>query len=124
MNQDKKAAHPSDRRQFSRVHFRHELILRGDDGVIYRGAFNDISLKGMLFWSEPPPPEGTLLSGEMPLGEDVLRLQGEVLRVIPGVGTAIRFVEMDVESFSHLRRMVSLNMGDSERIDEEFFSSL
>lgn len=124
MSHDPKLPHPSDRRQFSRVQFNHELTLRGDDGMIYRGAFNDVSLKGMLFWCETLPKEGTVLQGDLPLGEDMLHIHGEVLRRIPDVGVAVHFLEMDVESFSHLRRLVALNLGDSERIDQEFFSTL
>ncbi|NGZ27973.1 MAG: PilZ domain-containing protein [Magnetococcales bacterium] len=113
-----------DRRQFSRVDFRHELIMRDSKGREFKGAFNDISLRGMLFHSDPLPDEGETLSGLLPLGEDAMTISGVVLRASPERGAAVRFENMDVESFSHLRRLVSLNMGDAERIDSEFFHSL
>ncbi|MBF0143159.1 MAG: PilZ domain-containing protein [Magnetococcales bacterium] len=115
---------PSDRRHFSRVHFQHELTLLDQRGTSYPGAFNDISLKGMLFWCETLPPKGSVVTGTMPLGEEQLRICGQVLWADTERGAAIRFTDMDVESFSHLRRLVALNMGDSEKIDDEFFSSL
>lgn len=114
----------NDRRQFTRVNFRHEMEIRDGQGQLYKGAFNDISLKGMLFFCEKMPPEGAVITGIMPLGEEKMTIVGRVLRSSHERGVAIRFENMDVESFSHLRRLVSLNMGDAERIDAEFFGSL
>lgn len=123
MDMDKEEGDPSDRRHFSRVAFRHGLVLRGSDGEAYQGAFNDVSLKGMLFWCEALPPVGTLVEGEVPLGDESIVLRGEVLRSDSRFGAAIRFRDIDLESFSHLRRLVSLNLGDAEVIDREFFDS-
>ena len=113
-----------DRRHFSLVDFRHQLILRGEDGSEYSGAFNDISLRGMLFWSEPLPAQGEKLSGILLLGDIEVQIGGIVVHSHAQRGAAIGFQGMDVDSFSHLRRLVSLNMGDSETIDKEFFASL
>ncbi|MBF0175390.1 MAG: PilZ domain-containing protein [Magnetococcales bacterium] len=117
---------PSDaeRRGYSRVHFQHELVLTGANGKTYPGAFNDISLKGMLFWCESLPASGETVLGILPLGEDALRIRGKVLWSHPQRGAAIRFEEMDVESFSHLRRLVAFNLGDADKIDQELFSHL
>lgn len=112
------------RRHFSRINFNHQLTLKGSSGVSYDGAFNDVSLKGMLFWSETLPSKGEKITGSLELGDAVLTIVGVVVNSHPERGAAIFFHDMDVESFSHLRRLISLNMGDSEKIDEEFFSSL
>ena len=112
------------RRHFSRVNFNHQLTLKNSTGHVYLGAFNDVSLKGMLFWSEPLPQKNEQLSGSLPLGDMELHIQGVVVHTDPDRGSAISFQDMDVESFSHLRRLISLNMGDSETIDKEFFSTL
>lgn len=117
-------SHHHDRRRFSRVDFHHAIDLRNAQGTLYHGAFNDISLRGMLFWSDPLPAAGEELHGALPLGEEKMILAGTVVRSDPGSGAAIRFHDLDVESFSHLRRLVSLNMGDADRIDREFFSTL
>ncbi|MBF0154408.1 MAG: PilZ domain-containing protein [Magnetococcales bacterium] len=114
----------TERRHFSRVHFQHELVLTGVDGKVYPGAFNDISLKGMLFWSGELPVTGETVQGVLPLGDDEMRIRGRVLWSNMERGAAIHFEEMDVESFSHLRRLVGLNMGDANLVDQELFSSL
>lgn len=114
----------NNRRHFSRIDFNHQLTLKSTDGTRYEGAFNDISLKGMLFWSETLPKKGEEVSGIMPLGETELRIHGKVVSASLGRGAAIQFSNLDVESFSHLRRLMALNMGDSETIDKEFFSSI
>ncbi|MBF0621869.1 MAG: PilZ domain-containing protein [Magnetococcales bacterium] len=121
---EKQSNAPGERRHFSRVNFRHELTLKGSSGNEYPGAFNDISLKGMLFWAETLPMAEEEVQGILPLGDQELRIHGVVLWSDAEKGSAIRFLDMDVESFSHLRRLVSLNMGDSEQIDQELFSSL
>ncbi|MBF0584640.1 MAG: PilZ domain-containing protein [Magnetococcales bacterium] len=113
-----------ERRHFSRIEFRHKLTLIDEQGNEYPGAFNDISLKGMLFWSDPLPEAGEKLTGTLQLGEIDIQIVGNVVQSHLARGAAILFKGMDVDSFSHLRRLVSLNMGDSETIDREFFSSL
>lgn len=112
------------RRHFSRISFNHQLTLKSGSGHVYAGAFNDVSLKGMLFWSDPLPEKNDRISGTLTLGETELHIKGVVVHSNPDRGAAIYFQDMDVESFSHLRRLISLNMGDSETIDKEFFSSL
>lgn len=112
------------RRHFSRVHFTHQLILTGSSGRTYPGAFNDVSLKGMLFWCDILPEKGETVAGVLALGDASLHIRGLVVNAHPDRGAAVFFKDMDVESFSHLRRLISLNMGDSETIDQEFFSSL
>ncbi|MBF0187957.1 MAG: PilZ domain-containing protein [Magnetococcales bacterium] len=113
-----------ERRHFSRVDFRHELTLKDNSGTLYEGAFNDISLRGMLFWCENLPMAELEVFGTMPLGDSELRIHGIVLWSDSKRGAAIEFKNMDIESFSHLRRLVALNMGDPEVIDRELFESL
>ncbi|MBF0137147.1 MAG: PilZ domain-containing protein [Magnetococcus sp. DMHC-1] len=114
----------SERRHFSRVHFQHELVLHSSSGKVYQGAFNDISLKGMLFWCEELPAPDEIVQGVLPLGEDDMHIRGKVLWSSLERGAAIQFEEMDLESFSHLRRLVILNMGDADKVDQELFSSV
>ncbi|MBF0184216.1 MAG: PilZ domain-containing protein [Magnetococcales bacterium] len=124
MNTDSEStSNPKDRRHFSRVEFRHQLTLTSDEGE-YPGAFDDISLRGMLFWSDPLPEKGEEVSGTLILGEIEIRLSGVIVQSNLNRGAAVLFQGLDVDSFSHLRRLVSLNMGDSETIDKEFFASL
>ncbi|MBF0381191.1 MAG: PilZ domain-containing protein [Magnetococcales bacterium] len=123
-NEDQPMNEEQNRRLFSRVQYRHKITLTSEDNQSYPGSFNDISLKGMLFHGEVLPTKGTVLSGNLIIGDVELTIQGEVTNVIKERGAAIKFLEMDVESFTHLRQLVALNMGDAEVIDDEFFSSL
>ncbi|MEO5345677.1 MAG: PilZ domain-containing protein [Magnetococcus sp. YQC-9] len=114
---------PRDRRANSRVDFAYELVLRDEEGRFYHGSFGNISLRGLLFHSHDAlPPLGTILSGTLELGSISLPFKGAVIHAQPGRGVAIRFQDMDVECFSHLRRLVSLNLGDSDTIDDEFLA--
>ncbi|MGN7610486.1 PilZ domain-containing protein [Magnetococcales bacterium HHB-1] len=114
----------SERRHFSRVHFNHLITFTDQNDVKYKGAFNDISLKGMLFFAPELPEAGSKLTGILQLGQYEVKILGQVVRCIEERGAAIKFLDMDVESFSHLRRLMALNAGDPDRIDREFFSSL
>ncbi|MBF0263368.1 MAG: PilZ domain-containing protein [Magnetococcales bacterium] len=119
----KSSGGPRDRRANSRVDFEDELLLRDEEGRIYRGSFGNISLRGLLFHgNDALPALGTILSGTLILGTISLPFKGAVIHAMPGRGVAIRFQEMDIECFSHLRRLVSLNLGDSDTIDDEFLA--
>ena len=113
-----------ERRQFSRIDFQRQLVLQGRGDKLYAGVFNEVSLKGMLFQAETLPAKGEEVFGPLVLGELEIRIGGKVIFSDPKRGAVIKFMDMDVESFSHLRRLVALNMGDSETIDREFFSAL
>ena len=113
-----------ERRSFSRVDFQHGITLESASGQVYEGAFNDISLRGMLFHCDGQPGKGEVLSGTLLIGDVAVRLQGRVVHVHPDGHVALQFQELDLESFSHLRRLVAMNMGDADLIDREFFSSL
>jgi hypothetical protein len=114
-----------DRRKFSRIDFHHEVTLVNPaSGQAYDGAFNDISLQGMLFHSDPLPKSGDHLQGTLLLGDIEVIISGVVLWSRGEQGAAIRFHDLDLESFSHLRRLVTLNIGDSDRVDHELFSAL
>lgn len=114
----------TDRRHFSRVEFRHALDLTdAATGTVYPGGFSDISLKGMLFVGETLPPIGAAVSGTLELGGLDLTLAGDVIGRHDG-GATILFGHIDLESFTHLRRLVALNAGDAERIDREFFDAI
>ncbi|MEO5334951.1 MAG: PilZ domain-containing protein [Magnetococcus sp. YQC-5] len=115
---------PHDRRAFSRVHYANELLLKASSGESYAGILHDVSLKGMLFHCDHLPPKGMTVTGTLALGSITLTIKGLVVNSQPGRGAAVLFQDMDVESFSHLRRLVALNLGDSDIIDEEFFATL
>nr|CRH08037.1 Type IV pilus assembly PilZ [Candidatus Magnetococcus massalia] len=113
------------RRRFSRVTTHHTVKLSRADGQTLMGQYHDISLNGMLFQGENLPAIGTQWVGELTLASDVVIVfHGEVVKHEPNDGAAIHFVEVDAESFTHLRRLVSLNLGDAEQIDQELSNHL
>jgi hypothetical protein len=114
----------TNRRQFSRIAFHSpaELITAGAtcDVVII-----DLSLKGALLRL----PVGTgLKSGEnctlhLRLGElnAALRMQG-VLAHTEGLYAGLGFRTIDLDSATHLRRLVELNLGDPALLERELSS--
>jgi hypothetical protein len=115
---------PSNRRYFSRVDFSHNITLLTESGDNISGAFSDISLKGMLFLGETLPKEGEKVTGTLELGDIQLNISGKVITASAQRGAAILFQDLDFDSFAHLRQLLALNLGDSDKIDEEFFTSL
>jgi hypothetical protein len=114
----------SNRRHFSRVDFSHKVILTTELGKTIPGAFSDISLKGMLFLGDTLPKIGDKVSGSLGLGDVSLNIKGEVIASHPERGAAVIFQDLDFDSFAHLRNLLSLNLGDPDQIDQEFFTSL
>ncbi|MBF0195303.1 MAG: PilZ domain-containing protein [Magnetococcales bacterium] len=115
---------PSNRRYFSRVDFSHNITLQTESNENISGAFSDISLKGMLFLAEKLPKKGEKVSGTLELGDVNLNIKGEVIASSRQRGAAILFQDLDFDSFAHLRQLLSLNLGDPDKIDKEFFTSL
>lgn len=110
-----------ERRQFSRVKFDAPVrILR--DAQAWECEVLDISLKGALI----AVPEGLHaalndeLTLELPLGDE-----GSTIRMTVAVAhidayrAGLRCEHIDIESFIHLRRLMELNLGDSELLERE-----
>ncbi|MBF0379967.1 MAG: PilZ domain-containing protein [Magnetococcales bacterium] len=123
-DQDSPETPSSNRRFFSRVDFSHDITLQTESGETIPGAFSDISLKGMLFLGDTLPQEGEKVTGTLELGDITINISGEVLASNKERGAAILFKDLDFDSFAHLRQLLSLNLGDSDKIDKEFFTSL
>lgn len=110
-----------ERRRFSRVAFHRpaELELAGARATC---EVLDVSLKGALveapvgFRAEIGQP--CTLTIRLDAGDAVIEMAGEVVhREWTLVG--VRCVEIDLESISHLRRLVELNLGDAELLHRE-----
>ena len=110
-----------DKRRFSRIQFEIDSVLVVDQQR-FPTQIADISLKGALVnkpddWTVPIGASAVL---EMRLlGSDILlRMQLEIAHEKDD-RLGIRFVSIDLESISHLRRLMELNLGDSELIERE-----
>ena len=117
-----------EKRRFSRVPFRTLAQIRSTDGAIeLEGEVRNISLAGMLLQCNEKLPEGTELEVDIFLmdGNPELEIQvnGKVVRATDA-GTAIQFVlkGIDFESLTHLRYLVSYNLGDDDTVMKEFFN--
>ncbi|HNW30652.1 MAG TPA: PilZ domain-containing protein [Spirochaetota bacterium] len=111
-----------EKRNTIRVPFHVRSVIKHGDAVI-EGDVKDLSTGGMLFETV----------GDIPLDEIVqislflygtssnlsLNISGRVVRKSDS-GTAIKFTELDLDSFIHLRNIVSRNAFDEQKIIREF----
>ena len=111
-----------DRRQFSRlesleVHVRFEA--EGGRAVESKG--HQISANGLFVLTDESPAVGT--RGEIEMDFNGLRMWAkmEVARVTDE-GFGVRFSEVDLASFEHLRNLIVFNSTDPERAKLEFDS--
>ena len=109
------------KRHYSRVPFELESTLIIDQ-VKHDTNVIDISLKGALVnkprdWN---PDKNQQIFLEMKLADSdiVMRMQTEVAHEDDD-RLGLRFIEIDVDSISHLRRLMELNLGDAALINKE-----
>jgi hypothetical protein len=112
------------RREFIRVPFRTEVIIRTSDRTLLANSTLDISLNGLrVATDDRPPAEGTLCEIEIVLSRNTPRIiieaRGEIVRPEPG-NLAVHLTELDPDSYDHLRRLILSNAGDPERAEREF----
>lgn len=114
----------TNRRQFSRIHFNTEgkLFFSGGEGPV---EIVDLSLKGALIQLKTaarlqPGQRCTLRLGLATSGEGI-RMEAQVAHV-EGASIGLRCVEIDLDSITHLRRLVELNLGDESLLHRELES--
>ncbi len=110
-----------ERRRFSRVTFHRPADL---DVRIAQGTCEvlDVSMKGALVEVPHGFPahvgQRCTLTIHLDAGDAVIAMEGEIVHR-EGIQTGIRCVEIDLDSISHLRRLVELNVGDEEVLHRE-----
>ena len=110
-----------EKRRFSRVSFDADVILTRD-GEQWHAKMLDISLKGVLI-ATPEKWDG--VNGEHFHLEVIFADSGSLINAQIIVAhnenghTGFEIVEIDVESVSHLRRLMELNLGDPELLNRE-----
>ena len=111
-----------DRRNFSRVEFRVSALLQ-TDGVAIKGEVKDLSLHGLYLETQEMLPAGTPVEITIYLSASpdpiVINVSGSVARLVPG-GIGCTFEKMDVDSFAHLRSIISYKEGDEAKVMAEF----
>lgn len=109
------------RRHFSRVRFHTEAKLSFPGGDSIPVELADLSLKGALVRSESNAfiPIGSNGELQISLGDDnLIRMVVTVVHHERGChGLACR--EIDLDSITHLRRLVALNLGDEIAAERE-----
>lgn len=109
------------RRQFTRILFSIQAELEIDEGI-FPISILDISLNGALITK--PKYEHSLLKK---LGILRFKLADENANVIMHIAIVhedkneigLRVNALDIDSISHIRRMVELNLGDNEQLNKE-----
>ncbi|HOP74001.1 MAG TPA: PilZ domain-containing protein [Bacillota bacterium] len=111
-----------EKRNFSRIPFKIEAQFEYN-GQTIRGEVENLSMKGMLLKTDIQPEIHTMLPITIVLSEGydeslVLHINGTVVRQTPE-GIGIYFDEMDLDSFSHLSKIIEYNSGDPEKVKNE-----
>ena len=112
-----------DRRRSTRVPFQTTATLHFDDADFPRRETADLSVKGIFVLGVAGRDRGDECAVELHLSgtssELVLRMRGEVVRVQPD-GVAIKFFEIDLDSYYHLKNIVYYNSENPDELTGEF----
>lgn len=112
------------RRHFSRIHFESTATLTGD-GRTVPCSLLDLSLRGALVSCDDA---GVSVHDQVMLDLELdderrIRIEGEVThRAKDRIGIACRRIDLD--SITHLRRIVELNVGDDGLLNRELSALL
>ena len=111
-----------EKRNFSRVDFKVSALLQSE-GVALKGEVKDLSLHGLYLATDQQLPIGTPVEITIYLSATidpvVINVSGTVARLMPG-GIGCSFDKMDVDSFAHLRSVISYQGGDETKVMAEF----
>ncbi len=113
-------------RQFSRVRFHVEATVTAA-GRTFAGAVENLSMNGMFVVTPERLPEGATADIAISLtGTDpaiTVSFCGKVSRTTEH-GIGLLFEKIDLESYTHLRNIISYNSDDAETIADEIHSSI
>lgn len=112
--------HPSERRRFRRIAFDATAELR-QNGSEWPVTLVDLSLKGLLV----ERPDGWKGNKALPFDVDIrldqkthIKMQARLTHEEHGqLGFVCKHIDLD--SISHLRRFVELNLGDEQELERE-----
>jgi hypothetical protein len=108
-------------RKYTRVPFLMDGVLRMGEQRIPMQVV-DISLNGALVQPADEAAAGTGSDGvlELPLaGTDVMIRMGVSVAHSRGAAIGLRCTSIDLESMTHLRRLMELNLGDPHLVERE-----
>ncbi len=111
----------NEKRHFSRITFNTAVLISKDNDE-WRTTMHDISLNGLLV---DAPKNWDATEGERFHAEILFADNGPVISADVSVAhkeeskVGFKVVNIDVESVSHLRRLVELNLGDEDLLNRE-----
>ncbi|WP_260291644.1 PilZ domain-containing protein [Sedimenticola hydrogenitrophicus] len=109
-----------ERRNFQRILFDAPVTVRLD-GSLFQCKMIDISLNGALL--EKPRDfngkSGHTVFLNIRLGEEISIDMEARIAHLEGVYLGVHCIHIDMESISHLRRLVELNLGDTALLERE-----
>jgi PilZ domain len=113
-------------RRFSRLPFRTASTLTvGAEGRTYQTELVDISLKGALVHCPEPvqagPGTAAVLTVRLEDTPVVITMKGTVAHV-EGQRLGMHCLSIDLDSITHLRRLMELNLGDPGLLERELFA--
>ncbi len=113
-------ANPQERRRFSRIHLNAPVEV-SQGKLVQQAHLLDISLKGMLLQPEQPPQFDAAQSVwalAQLTAEDCIAMEARMLPRPDGL-LGLTCVSMDLDSISHLRRLLELNLADANAAERE-----
>ncbi len=110
-------------REFTRIPLHIWGIFSNEQGDQLTAELDQVSLRGCFARTEQPRDAGSefhlVLTTDLDDEALHLRVEARVARV-QSDGMGIEFVEMPLESYEHLKRMVLLNAPDPTVVEQEF----
>ncbi len=113
-----------EKRRFSRVDFTVKALVASGDAA-FRGEVDNLSLHGIFIRTDQRLPLGA--TAEITIGladvepEIVIHVSATVARHTPE-GIGFEFGKIDVDSFTHLRSIISYRKGDADIVMDEFIN--
>jgi len=115
-----------EKRVFSRILFQAEAVVEYG-GETIKGQVENLSLNGMFLKTHEKISQDEAVEIKIFLSgasSDLsINLRGAVVR-LDSDGVAIQFKEMDLDSFVHLKNILTYNRGDESEVMEEFYRFL
>lgn len=113
----------NDKRHFHRIFYNSDVSLHGESQSL-PCKLVDISLKGCLLRFDAPwtAPLEELYTLELKLSDEIsINMQLSISHVI-GNDAGFKCEHIDIDSISQLRRLVELNLGDSDMLERDLLA--